>query len=75
MTKRPSWWRPTQEEIDKSKWSNRTKRHYSESVMKKIEIGQRSVQSGQDPRSVCIRLFGSENEDLINRLQNTDQIK
>ena len=70
MSNRPSWWRPTQEDVDRSKWSPKTKRHYSDSVMKKLEIGQRSVRNGEDPRSVCIRLFGAENADLINRLQN-----
>ena len=62
--------RPTSEEVDQAKFSNSTKRHYSQDMMRRVEMGRRSFAKGEDARQICLRLFRSDSSDLIKLITN-----
>ena len=71
MSKRKTpWHRPSSDEVDRSIFTASNKRHYSQDVMRKLEIGRRAVEKGDDPHEVCIRLFGSEKSSFVELLKS-----
>ena len=63
--KRPAH-RPSSEDVDRSIWSMKTKRHYSQDMMRKVEMGRRAFAKGEDPHTICLRLFGTDSKEFIN---------
>ena len=63
--KRPAH-RPSKEDVDRSIWSMQTKRHYSQDMMRKVEMGRRAFAKGEDARTICLRLFGTDSREFIN---------
>ena len=63
--KRPAH-RPSSEDVDRSIWSMKTKRHYSQEMMRKVEMGRRAYAKGEDARDICLRLFGTDSQEFVN---------
>ena len=70
MTKRKTpWHRPSSDEVDRSIFTTRNKRHYSQDINRKLELGRRAVERGDDPHDVCCRLFGAQKDSFIELLK------
>ena len=63
--KRPAH-RPTSADVDRSIWTMKTKRHYSQDMRRKVEMGRKAFAKGEDARSICLRLFGTDSKEFIN---------
>ena len=68
--KKTPWHRPSSEEVDRSIFTAKSKRHYSQDVMRKLEIGRRAVERGDDPNDVCVRLFGAKKASFVELLKS-----
>ena len=65
MTKRPAH-RPSKDDVDRSIFTMQTKRHYSKDMMRRVEMGRRAYAKGEDPREICLRLFGTDSKEFLN---------
>ena len=62
--------RPSEEDIQRSYYSLRTKRHYSKEMIRKAKMGKTAVDRGEDIRDVAIRLFGTSSKSILDLIAN-----
>ena len=65
MTKRPAH-RPSKDDVDRSIFTMQTKRYYSKDMWRRVEMGRRAFKKGEDPRDICLRLFGTDSKEFVN---------
>ena len=64
--------RPTNAEVNEAFFKMDRVQHYSQDVMRKLDMGKKKVQSGDNAEDVCKRLFGHLNQDLVDLMLNED---
>ena len=62
--------RPSEEDIQRSYFSMKTKRHYSQDMLRKAKLAKSAVDKGADLKEVAIRYFGTDGKSILDLIAN-----
>ena len=65
--------RPTVAEVEKSLFKMKRVNHYSKDTLRKVDMGRKAIESGQNATDVCLRLFNVHNQELVDLMLNQSE--
>ena len=62
--------RLSEEHIETSYFSMKTKRHYSQDMLRKAKLAKSAVDKGEDLKDVAIRYLGTDGKTILDSIPN-----